>query len=181
MTKTTSIIIYCTLGAMIISYPLVALISTSSSQYHHRAYGQTTDSMNNTLLTIEGIECARTEQLAFHIHTQLNITINNQSYPVPAGIGIIPNNCIFWLHTHDDSGIIHIESPIEREFTLGQFLRIWNGLNSSDVVVQNLMDNTVNGTLSVYLDNMHVNTNNIDYRDLVLRDQSQISLIISQK
>lgn len=76
---------------------------------------------------------------------------------------------------------MHIESPIEREFTLGQLLRLWSVLNSSDVLAQNLTDNTVNGTLSVYLDNMHVNANNTDYRDLVLRDQSQISLIISQR
>lgn len=58
---------------------------------------------NDSLLTIDGIDCASTEQLAFHTHAQLKITINNQSYPIPVGTGIIPNNCIYWLHTHDDS------------------------------------------------------------------------------
>ena len=94
---------------MIVFYPLVSLMGTSSLQYYYHAYAQATYSMNATLLTIDGIECARTEQFAFHIHTQLNITINNQSYPIPAGVGIIPNNCIYCLHTHDDSGLIDKE------------------------------------------------------------------------
>lgn len=25
----------------------------------------------------------------------------------------------YWLHTHDESGVIHIESPLRRAFTLG--------------------------------------------------------------
>jgi hypothetical protein len=32
----------------------------------------------------------------------------------------------FWLHTHASDGIIHIESPIERTYTLGNFFDIWN-------------------------------------------------------
>jgi hypothetical protein len=44
---------------------------------------------------------------------------------IPPQIGIIPDKCIYWLHTHDGTGIIHIESPIKRDFTLGQFFDIW--------------------------------------------------------
>ncbi len=181
MTK-PGLIIYWTLISAIISYPLLLLMDTSLSEYYYyHAYGQATDTANdNPLLTIDGIECARTEQFAFHIHTQFNITINNQSYPIPAGIGIIPNNCIYWLHTHDDSGVIHIESPVEKKFTLGHFLRIWNEFNGSDVVVKNLIDNTINGTLTVYVDGMQMGTNSSDYRGLALKDQSYISLKIGE-
>ena len=35
--------------------------------------------------------------------------------------GIILEKCIHWLHTHDETGIIHIESPTEKDFTPGQF------------------------------------------------------------
>jgi hypothetical protein len=45
---------------------------------------------------------------------------------VPANIGIdLQHQCLYWLHTHDDTGIIHIESPDARTFTLGQFFDIW--------------------------------------------------------
>ncbi len=31
------------------------------------------------------------------------------------------------LHTHDTSGIIHVESNTVRPYTLGEFLNIWGG------------------------------------------------------
>jgi len=34
-------------------------------------------------------------------------------------------SCFYWLHTHAADGIIHIESPIERTYTLGDFFDIW--------------------------------------------------------
>ena len=35
-------------------------------------------------------------------------------------------------HTHDSTGIIHIESPLKRDFTLGQFFDVWKSkLNNS--------------------------------------------------
>ena len=51
------------------------------------------------------------EHFSLHIHAHLDIFINGNPYAVPSEIGIIPNQCIYWMHTHDDSGIIHIESP----------------------------------------------------------------------
>src|SRR3989304_3495456 len=44
--------------------------------------------------------------------------------PVPEATGI-RDNCIFWLHTHDSTGLLHIEAPEQRAFTLGQFFAIW--------------------------------------------------------
>jgi hypothetical protein len=171
-------IIYWTLIVILVAYPLMSLMGANSIQNFH-AFGQATDVMDKNLI-IDGIECVRAEQFAFHIHSKLNITINNESYPIPAGIGIIPNNCIYWLHTHDDSGIIHIESPIEKEFSLGQFLRIWNKFNSSNTVVQNITNNKINGTIVVYINGTQMN-NNTDYRDLELKDQGEISLMISHR
>src|SRR5581483_8649942 len=67
-------------------------------------------------LTVDGIQCNPSEQLLFHVHAHLDIIINGQYYLVPAQIGIT-NTCYYWLHTHDVSGIIHIESPVNRDFT----------------------------------------------------------------
>ncbi|MFL6310008.1 MAG: hypothetical protein ACJ70T_08430, partial [Nitrososphaera sp.] len=152
----------------------------SSPQYfdaYGQAAGNATDTTNENL-EIDGVECVRAEQFAFHIHTKFNITFDNKSYPVPAGIGIIPDNCIYWLHTHDNSGIVHIESPINKTFTLGQFLQIWNRFNSSDTVIQNITNNNINGTVVVNINGTQMN-NSTDYRNIELKDQDEISLMIS--
>jgi hypothetical protein len=44
---------------------------------------------------------------------------------VPAGIGIDPAVGFAPLHTHDSSGVIHVESPTVRTYTLGQFFAVW--------------------------------------------------------
>jgi hypothetical protein len=86
--------------------------------------------------TVDGISCSTSEQTAFHIHAHLAIYDGSSSQPVPAGIGIpgpqqVQNGfvdggkCLYWLHTHDQTGIIHIESPVQRAYTLGNFFHIW--------------------------------------------------------
>jgi hypothetical protein len=74
---------------------------------------------------IQGVQCDPTEATDFHIHAHLDIIVNGKSAKVPAGIGIKPNECLYWLHTHDTSGVIHIEAPQETKFTLGQFIQVW--------------------------------------------------------
>ncbi|HYL66657.1 MAG TPA: hypothetical protein VEU72_05850 [Nitrosopumilaceae archaeon] len=75
---------------------------------------------------IDGIECDTTEYVTFHVHAHLDIFVDGHPLTVPAFIGIENNNsCLYWLHTHTPDGVIHIESPQERGFTLGQFFDIW--------------------------------------------------------
>ena len=75
--------------------------------------------------TIDGIECDTSEFTTFHIHAHLDFFVNGNHLTVPERIGIVNNKCLYWLHTHDSSGVIHIESPKSQEFTLGQFVDIW--------------------------------------------------------
>ena len=74
---------------------------------------------------VDGIPCSASEQLVFHIHTQLKLFKDGREQALPAGAGIKENRCLYWLHTHDTSGIVHIESPTQRDYTLGNFLNIW--------------------------------------------------------
>jgi hypothetical protein len=74
---------------------------------------------SDATLSVDGIQCNASEQLLFHIHAHLSIFVNGQLMYIPPQMGIIPEKCIYWLHTHDESGIIHIESPIKADFTLG--------------------------------------------------------------
>src|SRR5947209_1562386 len=49
--------------------------------------------------------------IAMHIHPHLTILINGQDQVIPAGIGVEASGDLP-MHTHDDSGTIHIESPV---------------------------------------------------------------------
>ena len=38
---------------------------------------------------------------------------------------VVAGSCFYLLQTHTDDGIIHIESPVQRTFTLGDLFAIW--------------------------------------------------------
>ena len=89
--------------------------------------------------TVDGISCESNEQTLFHIHARLTIFVDGASEQVPYGIGISAPQaqqtargpyvgagaCFSWLHTHAADGIIHIESPVQRAFTLGNLFDVW--------------------------------------------------------
>jgi hypothetical protein len=90
-----------------------------------------------TAKPIDSIQCLGNEQLVYHIHQHLELYDHGKSVAVPALIGI-PNNgveasCYFWIHVHpgNPTGIIHVESPIKKTFTLGNFFDIWKKTSSS--------------------------------------------------
>ena len=88
---------------------------------------------------VDGISCQASEQAIFHIHAHLTIFVNGSPRQVPAGIGIptaqaqntaqgafiSSGTCFYWLHTHAADGIIHVESPVQRTYTLGDFFDEW--------------------------------------------------------
>lgn len=77
---------------------------------------------------VDGVSCDQLEQTAFHIHAHVSIYINGQAQAVPSQVGINPDpttGCFYWLHTHDTSGIIHMEAPVDHAFVFGNFLDIW--------------------------------------------------------
>jgi hypothetical protein len=65
------------------------------------------------------------EGTAVHIHQHLDLYVDGGKVAVPAGIGIDPAVGFAPLHTHDASGVIHVESPTVRTYTLGQFFAVW--------------------------------------------------------
>jgi hypothetical protein len=129
---------------------------------------------SSSSLTIDGITCDKAEHFVSHIHTHLDIFINGKEVVVPSNIGIIPGNCIYWLHTHDDTGVIHIESPDDRTFTLGQFFQIWGETFNNNRIFDNLVDD--NNTLSVYANGKKVDSKT-DYRQIPLNEHDEIAII----
>lgn len=77
-------------------------------------------------LPIDGIRCDTSEGAVEHIHANLQIFNRGRAVIVPANTGIVMSSgCLYWVHTHSNDGMIHIESPVKRPFTLGQFFDIW--------------------------------------------------------
>jgi hypothetical protein len=88
---------------------------------------------------VDGIQCAPIEQLAYHIHAHLQVYVNGQPRALPGAIGLLSpvpqqtaagpfygaQRCYYWLHTHTNDGVIHIESPTRRIYTLGNFFNEW--------------------------------------------------------
>jgi hypothetical protein len=80
---------------------------------------------SNGARVIDGIRC-QPEHLESHYHAHLALLRSGKPVTVPALIGIdIQHQCLYWLHTHDATGIMHIESPDTRTYTLGQFFDVW--------------------------------------------------------
>lgn len=79
---------------------------------------------------VDGITCDANEGAVQHIHAHVTIYINGSQATIPANVGIATDgSCYYWLHTHQitgDSGVIHIESPVMKTFTLGNFVDIWH-------------------------------------------------------
>jgi hypothetical protein len=60
----------------------------------------------------------------YHIHALLSIYKDGQRLALPGSIGR-PSACDYEMHTHDGSGVVHIETDVPKTFTLGQFFAEW--------------------------------------------------------
>jgi hypothetical protein len=92
---------------------------------------------------VDGIPCQTNEGVQLHIHSHLAIIVHGELVQIPQAIGVqpIPPNggCLYWIHTHDNSGVIHVESgsvqaPNGGPYTLGMFFDIWGQTLSRDQI-----------------------------------------------
>jgi len=79
------------------------------------------------------VPCGPSEVFTRHDHAHLTILIRGQIKTVPAFVGITATS-ICWLHTHDTSGIIHVEAGDNRTLTLGDFFAVWRQPLSQTVI-----------------------------------------------
>ncbi len=123
--------------------------------------------------TRTGAQMGSGDKMVLHIHPKLSVKVDGKTIPVPEQLGI--NKSLYKdhslgkygmqgmaaLHTHDNSGVIHVESTVNRDYTLGEFLKIWGiDLNGKSVKV------SVNGQPVS------------DWRNHILSDGEQINLEI---
>ena len=75
---------------------------------------------------IHGIRCDQMEGALLHIHQHVTIRDHGKPVPIPDDVGRpLIGQCLYWIHTHTPDGIVHIESPNFRSFTLGEFFDVW--------------------------------------------------------
>jgi hypothetical protein len=86
-----------------------------------------TNAANN--IAAAGLQVLGAETLTVHYHAHLDVIVNGKPVTVPAEVGFdIVNGTpigLSSLHTHDTSGIMHIESSTKVPFELGQFFTEW--------------------------------------------------------
>jgi hypothetical protein len=77
-------------------------------------------------LKADGLPVLGAESFVVHIHQHLDLYVRGKHEPLPALIGInVQQRYLSPIHTHDFSGVIHVESPTKRTFTLGQFWDVY--------------------------------------------------------
>jgi hypothetical protein len=74
--------------------------------------------------TVDGIICAPNMVETYHVHSHIAIYKDGQLLALPSHIGIT-SACDYETHTHDNTGIVHMETPTVKDFTLGKFFDLW--------------------------------------------------------
>lgn len=71
---------------------------------------------------VDGVGCATA--VNYHVHALVSIYHDGQRLALPQSIGR-GSGCDYGMHTHDGSGVVHIETDVPASFTLGQFFALW--------------------------------------------------------
>ena len=127
---------------------------------------------------VDGIECGTgMEAPSYHIHVHLSLYVNGEQLAIPKAIGVmnpqlagdfvISGSCFYWVHTHDATGIIHVEPPTQIEVTLGEFFDLWGEPLSRTGVAG------YSGAVTVIVDGEEYTG---DPRDIVFEAHKQIAL-----
>ena len=121
-----------------------------------------------TMLTEEGV--------VMHLHEHLSITVDGAAQTVPAHIGIDTAADRFApIHTHDTTGIIHVESPVRTTFRLGQVFTEWD-VALGPGSVGGYHEGRDGTRVAVFVDEQPYTA---DPRALVLRERQDIDLVVT--
>lgn len=109
-------------------FVIIGVVALAVAGLAYFAIAQSKAPANPAYPPVDSVSCDSLEHSNFHIHAHVTIYIDGQVTPIPAQIGIAPDNsCLYWLHTHSSDGVIHIEAPNGLSITLKNFLDIWEG------------------------------------------------------
>jgi hypothetical protein len=106
-------------------HPATTTTTLAGLQTGPAPWGANTADLAERLRAIGVPPLSPVEGTVIHIHQHLDIFVDGHQVTVPAGVGIDPAAGYAPLHTHDPSGIVHVESPTVRSYTLGEFFAVW--------------------------------------------------------
>lgn len=119
--------------------------------------------------------CVQHQGIGMHIHPRLAISIDGEARKIPADIGIVGPRCMRPLHTHDQSGTLHLEFPVPQDVRLGQFFQVWGQpfaraqILDREIGEGDALRVTVNGKETDQLE------------DLILHDRDEVSVTVQKK
>jgi hypothetical protein len=125
-------------GGIALAAVVILIVGGGLLAYHHINGAAQTPQASASSLAVDGVQCLGNESLAYHIHQHLTLYQDGKPVTLPAFIGIptganIPGGtCYYWLHVHDTTGVVHVESPTTQNYTLGQFLDVWERTTQLD-------------------------------------------------
>ncbi len=133
---------------------------------------------NEALMNMSSRELAlrQTTDMAtkYHIHPELAIFVDGTQIAIPQNLGVNATGMTA-IHTHDEEGVIHVEAPIQKDFTLGDFFAVWG----KDFSAAKLFDKAVDATheIVVTVNGERVQT----YENTILRDKDKIVISYQAK
>ncbi len=114
------------------------------------------------------------QNLAMHIHPYLNITVRGSQVVIPSGMGIDTSACpskMHLLHTHDETGKLHIETYEEMTVNLSLFFEVWN---ISQIFSNELFPLFVDpSNVTIFVNGV---TQNVDWHLIALLDGDQVTI-----
>jgi hypothetical protein len=109
-----------------------------------------------------------TGTLVYHSHPELSITISGQAIVIPV---TYDPSCAQPIHTHDSTGVLHVETDQNQNYTIGDWFLLWGHFANSQTqatfnrtqIFNNKVDPTHHITMTVNGAN-----DTIDYQNLQL-------------
>ena len=125
--------------------------------------------------------CLDHEGLARHDHSVLHIYLNGEERSIPENVGINTEDCnqlnnnMHTVHTHDETGRLHIESNTAIDIPLGVFFDIW-GVHFNET---GIFDYRVNSTHEIIMTIDGIT--NYDFDDYLLVEGAEIIIIFQER
>lgn len=169
-------------GVAVLGGGIAAIVAATASPAGGDAGGRTSPPPWSAPADVEarvkaaGLTMLTAEGTALHIHQHLTVTVDGKAVQVPADIGIDEQaQRISAIHTHDTSGIVHVESPEVRTFHLDQVFAEWN-VRLAKHAIGSYVDGKDGATVTVFV-NQHRYTG--DPRSIALTAHEDIDFVVT--
>ncbi len=112
-----------------------------------------------------------------HYHATLRIFLDGSEVSIASDIGINDSECdgMRGIHTHDETGRLHIETPTQMNAPIGAFFEIWGETFNENQILYKVADEDSEVV-------MYVNDElNDDYQNAIIHDNDIIEIYYREK